>query len=145
MKFSGFSEGSVATLCWQRRELDSFESNESDSTLYLRNTMTVIVLATTGLLACAFYLYVVCQWMREAKRQNRTRRSMGRQTDATPETKRHFVTRSGRIGETTPSNVTAHRVPRAVKLPRDRKAGWNATERIAYQRIARSLSLRTRR
>jgi hypothetical protein len=107
--------------------------------------MTLIVLATIGLLACAFYLYVLCQWMRDAKRQNRTRRSMGTQTDATPKTKRPFILRTGKIGETALSDVTSHRAPRVVKLPRDREAGWNATERIAYQRIASSLILRKRR
>jgi hypothetical protein len=107
--------------------------------------MTLIVLATTGLLACAFYLFVLCQWMLDAKRQNRTRRSMGTQNNATPETQRPFVMRSGKIGETAPSDVTSHRAPRVVKLPRGREAGWNATERIAYQRIASSLILRNRR
>jgi hypothetical protein len=106
--------------------------------------MTVIVLATTGLLACAFYLYVLCQWMRDAKRQNRTRSSMGTQTDATPETKRPFIISSGKVGGTAPSDVTSHRAPRAAKLTRDREAGWNAIERIAYQRIAGSLILRKR-
>ena len=33
--------------------------------------MTPIVFATTGLLACAFYIYVLCQWMRDANGKRR--------------------------------------------------------------------------
>ena len=106
--------------------------------------MTLTVLVTTGLLVCAFYLYVLYQRTRDAKGPSATRHSIGTQTDATPKPKQPFIMRPGKIGERIPSDVTSHRAPRLAKLPRDREAGWNASERIAYQRIASSLILRKR-
>jgi hypothetical protein len=81
--------------------------------------MTLIVLATTGLPACAFYIYVLCQWMRDADGKMTARPRMNGRSDGAQENKRPYIVGS-------------------------RKVDWNESERIACREIANSLSSRNR-
>lgn len=81
--------------------------------------MTLIVLATTGLLACAFYIYVLCQWVRDVNGKGTPRPRIDGQNNGTQENKRPYIVGS-------------------------RKIDWNKSERIGYRKIANSLSSRNR-
>jgi hypothetical protein len=110
-----------------------------------RGPMTLILLATTGLLACAFYAYVLYQWMRDTNGTRTTRRAGDRGTEGKQATKRPYVVSSREAADSQDrSGVRSHRAPMVVKRSGDREAEWNATERIAYQRIASSLASRKR-
>jgi hypothetical protein len=91
----------------------------TESHVLSREPMTLIVLATTGLLACAFYVYVLCQWMRDTNGKRAPRPPIDGQSDGTQENKRPYIVGS-------------------------RKIDWNESERIAYRKIANSLSWRNR-
>jgi len=82
-------------------------------------SMALIVLATTGLLACAFYIYVLCPWIRDTNGKRTSRPRIDGQSDGTQENKRPYIVGS-------------------------RKIDWNESERIAYHKIASSLSSRNR-
>jgi hypothetical protein len=78
--------------------------------------MTLIVLATTGLLACAFYIYVLCQWMRDTNGKRTPRRSVDRQSGGTRQNKRLYVIGSGKFAEKQDHSLTrSDRVPRMVE------------------------------
>jgi hypothetical protein len=81
--------------------------------------MTLIVLATTGLLACAFYIYVLCQWVRDVNGKGTPRPRIDGQNNGTQENKRPYIVGS-------------------------RKIDWNESERIGYRKIANFLSSRNR-
>lgn len=97
------------------QSVESRRANRMDALSH--GPMTVIVLATTGLLACAFYIYVLCQWMRDTNGKRTPRPRIDGQSDGPQENKRPYVAGS-------------------------RKIDWKESERIAYQKIASSLSLR---
>src|ERR1700719_4400799 len=103
--------------------------------------MTLIVLAMAGLLACAFYIYVLCQWVRDANGKRTSRPAIDGQRDGTQENKRPYIIGSRRIaGRHDGSDISRHRASRMTGLFRRRGLGWNETERIAYQKIASSMS-----
>ena len=108
--------------------------------------MTLIVLAMTGLLACAFHVtsYVNGCETREARGQlvpQIDEPSDGAQTD-----KRPYLMGSRKNAERHDSlDVSSYRATRMTGLSRRRGLGWNKSERIAGQKIATSLSLRKRR
>jgi hypothetical protein len=86
-----------------------------------RGPMTLIVLATTGLLACAFYIYVLCQWMRDTNGKRTPRRSVDRQSGGTRQNKRLYVIGSGKFAEKQDHSLTrSDRVPRMVERSRGR-------------------------
>jgi hypothetical protein len=81
--------------------------------------MALIVLATICLLACVFLLFVLCQWMRDAKRKTTTRPVIDNEVGETRNTKHLQIVRARRA------------VGRC-------ESGYDELERIAYERIARS-------
>lgn len=101
--------------------------------------MTLMVLATTCLVACAFYIYVLCQWMRDTKGKRTTGFSIDRRGGGAKEKNRPYIMGSRKVAD-----VKSHRVPKMTELSRSRGRGRNESERIAYQKIASSLSLRKR-
>src|ERR1700722_17496042 len=72
---SGLSQASFAMLSLvggRFRSLSGWKREQrTESHTLSRGPMTLIVLATTGLLACAFYIYVLCKWMRDANGKGR--------------------------------------------------------------------------
>lgn len=138
---------SLSCVYWGRfrslNRLNQEERTESDA--LSRRPMTLIVLATTCLLACAFYIYVLCQWMRDTKGKRTTPPPIAGQSGGTQENKRLYIMGSRKNTERHDSpDVSSHRVPRMIWLSRGRGLGWNESERIAYRKIASSLSLRKR-
>ena len=108
-----------------------------------RGPMTLIVLATAGLLACAFYIYVLSEWMRDANGKKTTGHPIAEQRDGPQGNKRPFIISTRKIAERdNSSDITSHRAPRMRGPSRRRGQSWNESERIAYQKIARSRSLR---
>jgi hypothetical protein len=128
------------------RSLNRLNQEErTESHALSRGPMTLIVLAMTCLLACAFYIYVLCQWMRETKGKRTTPPPIAGQSGGTQENKRPYIMGSRKNTERHDSpDVSSHRVPRMTWLSRGRGLGWNESERIAYRKIASSLSLRKR-
>jgi hypothetical protein len=113
---------SLSCACWggRFRSLNRLNREErTESRALSRRPMTLIVLATTGLLACAFYIYVLCQWMRDANGKRTPRAPIAGQSDTAQENKRPYIVGS-------------------------RKIDWNESERIAYRKVANSLSSRNR-
>ncbi len=108
--------------------------------------MTLIVLAMTGLLACPFYVYVLCQWMRDTRGKRTARPAIDGPSDGAQTNKRPYVmvSRKNAEGHDRP-DVSSYRATRMTGLFRCRGLGWNKSERIAYQKIATPLSLRKRR
>src|SRR5258706_15966015 len=107
--------------------------------------MTLIVLATTGLLACCFYVYVLCQWMRDTKSKRTRPPAIAGQSGATQENKRPYILGSQKSAERHDSpDVSSHRSRRITGLSRGRVLGWNESERMAYRKIASSPSSRNR-
>jgi len=117
------------------------EQNESRA--LSRGPMTLIVLAMTGLLACAFYVYVLCQWMRDTRGKRTARQAIDGPSDGSQTNKCPYVMGSRKNAERHDSpDVSAYRATRMTGLSRRGGLGWNESERIAYQKIANSLSLR---
>src|SRR6266436_2353520 len=107
--------------------------------------MTLIVLTATCLLACAFYVYVLCKWMRDTNSKRTRRPPIHGQNDGEQENKRLYVMGSRKIAERGDrSDVTSHRSPSVTGPSRRRGIAWNECERIAYRQIANSLSSRNR-
>lgn len=144
---SGLPEASFAKLCLLGA-IPFAKSAESRRTnriaCLVPQPMTLIVLATTCLLACAFYIYVLCQWMREANGKRTPRPPIDGQNDGTKENKRPFIIDSRKTADRHSSDVGSHRVPRMVRQSHSHEREWNASERIAYRKIATSLSSRNR-
>jgi hypothetical protein len=109
-----------------------------------RGPMTLIVLATTGLLACAFYIYVLCQWMRDARGERTPPSPMVGQSGGTQEHKRLYIMASRKTADRHNSDVESYKVPRTVRQSHGRQPEWSVSERIAYRKIANSLSSRKR-
>ena len=74
--------------------------------------MTLIVLATAGLLACAFYIYVLCQWMLEANGKRTLRPPFDGQSDGTHQNKRPYIMVSRNIAERNRSDKSPQRASR---------------------------------
>jgi hypothetical protein len=106
--------------------------------------MTLIVLVTAGFLACAFYVYVLWQWMRDANGKRTHPPAMDEKENGARENKPYIVG-SGQVAERREgSDLRPHRDSRMTGLSRRRGLGWTESERIAYQKIASSMSLRKR-
>src|SRR5258708_34311163 len=110
----------------------SNRAQRTESHSLYRGPMTLIVLATTCLLACAFYIYVLCQWMRDGNGKKTPRPPMDGQSTGTQENKRPYVMGSWKTAERGDrSDVTSQRAARRGGLSRRRGIGWNESERIA--------------
>jgi len=106
--------------------------------------MNLIVLAATDLLACAFYIYVLCQWMRDAKGKGTPVPRIDGQGAGSQEDKRPYVVGTRKIAEGHGSDCNSQRAPRMAGLYGGREGGGTECERIAYEKIASSVSLRKR-
>ena len=107
--------------------------------------MNLIVLVTTGLLACAFYIYVLCQWVRDAKGKRTRLPRIDGQGEGSQEDKRPYVVGTRKIAERHgASDGSSQRAPTMAGLYGGREGGWTECERTAYEKIASSVSLRTR-
>ena len=107
--------------------------------------MTLSILATIGLLVCAFYVYVLCQWMRDTKSKRPFQRRIHGQSGGTKEIKHPYIISSRKIEEKRHrSDETSRRTPRMTELSKGRGLGCNGSERIAYKKIVSSLSSRKR-
>src|SRR5438445_13572940 len=73
------------------------EQNESRA--LSRGPMTLIVLAMTGWLACAFYVYVLCRWMRDTRRKRAARPAIDETSDGAQTDKRPYLMRSRKNAE----------------------------------------------
>src|SRR5713226_7080089 len=73
------------------------EEERTESHALSHRPMTLIVLATTGLLACGFYIYVLCQWMRDTNDKRTPRPPIDGQSDGTQENKRPYIVGSRKI------------------------------------------------
>ena len=101
--------------------------------------MVLIVLIMICLLACVFLLFVLYQWMRDAKPKTKTRPVVDNEVDETRETKHPHIVGTGRTVERRDRfKVRSHRVAAATERPRGRGPGYNECERMAYERIAKS-------
>ena len=87
-----------------------------------RGPMTLIVLATTGLLACAFYIYVLCQWMRDANGKRRRTNSppIAGQSGATRQNKRVYIMGSRKHAQRHSPDVRSRRITNVIGISR----GW---------------------
>lgn len=107
--------------------------------------MNLIVLVTTGLLACAFYIYVLCQWMRDGKGKRTPVPRIDGRSEGAQENKRPYVVGTRKIAERHgASDGSSQWAPRVAGLYGGREGGWTECERIAYEKIASSVSLRKR-
>ena len=92
---SGLSQGWFAKLClsWGRlRSFNRFHREERTESYALSPfPMTLMVLATTCLVACAFYSYVLCQWMPDTKGKRTTRFSIDRPGGGAKEKNRPYI------------------------------------------------------
>src|SRR5260221_14041409 len=84
------------SLCCRRwgaiRSLNRLAREEQNESRALsRGPMTLIVLAMTGLPACAFYVYVLCQWMRDTRGKRTARQEIVGPSDGAQTNKRPYV------------------------------------------------------
>jgi hypothetical protein len=121
------------------------EEERSESHALSRRPMTLVVLATTVLLACGFYIYVLCQWMRDTNGKRTPRSRIDGQSEGKQENKRLYVIGSRKIAESQDrSDIASRRAPSITWLSGRRGLDWNESERIAFRRITDSLSSRKR-
>ena len=90
--------------------------------------MALTVLIAICLFACAFYLYVLFQWMRDKKREPTGRPAIGEESGKTGHKKQ-------------PRSFNS----RKRQTPKGSSSGCTHCEGIAYERITRSLRLRNSR
>jgi uncharacterized membrane protein YccC len=104
--------------------------------------MTLIVLATICLLACAFLLFVLFQWTRDTKRKTTARTAVDDAAGEASEEKRPRIVASRRTSE---KQNRLSRMSRFVPSKREQSRGCgpgcNECERTAYEKVARSLRL----
>jgi hypothetical protein len=104
--------------------------------------MTLLVLATICFLACAFYVYVLLHWIQDTTRKATTPPSVDKEARERREQKRPRVVSFRRTTEGQDRlRGRCHHVLRMTERPRNRGRGCDEFERIAYERIAASLSL----
>jgi hypothetical protein len=99
--------------------------------------MIGVVLATICFLACAFYLYVLSQWMKDKEHKTTGRSAGDCEVGTRPEEKRPQIAASNRPAEQEDRGSLGSR--QASKETRPLRAGCHECERIAYERIAASL------
>jgi hypothetical protein len=130
-------------LCWSSEQGQFRESHSSKWWKRHRpdasfpQAMTVIVLAAVGFLACVFFLFVLFQWTRDTRRKTTTVVDAAGETS---EKKRPHIVGSRRTVE---KRDRFWGRSRWVQSRRSREArcgpGCNECERIAYEKVARSL------
>jgi hypothetical protein len=104
--------------------------------------MALIVLTTICLLACVFLLFVLCQWMRDAKRKATTRPAVDNEVGETRETKHPHIVGARRAVENRDRfKVRSDQSAAATERSGGRESEYDGRERIAYERIARSFKL----
>ena len=101
--------------------------------------MTLIALTTICLLACVFLLFVLYQWMRDAKRKTTIRPAVDSEVGETRETKHPHIVGARRAVENRDRfKVRSDQAAAATERSGGRESGYDERERIAYERIARS-------
>jgi len=102
--------------------------------------MSLNILVTICLLACAFYLYVLSQWVRDSDRRGAARRAVG-EAGTRSEKKRLQIVAFPRAAEGQDrGRVKSHHAASKTEALRDRGAGCAVCERVAYERIAASVT-----
>jgi hypothetical protein len=100
--------------------------------------MALIALTTICLLACGFFLFVLIQWMRDTKRKT-TRPEVDSRVGETRATRRpHIVGDRKTVERRDRFKVKAHRVSTRAARSGIRDSWYDESERMAYERIARS-------
>jgi hypothetical protein len=101
--------------------------------------MALIALTTICLLACVFLLFVLYQWMRDAKRKTTTRPAVDNEVGETHEPKHPYIVGAQKAMERRDrSRIRSHRADAATERLGDRESEYDKRERIADERIARS-------
>jgi hypothetical protein len=104
--------------------------------------MTLIVLATICLLACAFYVYVLIHWSRDTKRKTTTHSAAENQAGEDGERRRPHVVGSRRAAGGDGRFAARSMLPASLaERSRGSAPGGHERERNAYETIARSLNL----
>jgi hypothetical protein len=107
-----------------------------------RCAVTLTFLATICCLACVFYVCVLFQWMRDTQRKTTTRPGMDSDAGEPYEKKRPHIVGSGRAADRQNRIVVrSDPAPRMTEGSCRRGPGCPEGERIAQERIARSLTL----
>ena len=144
MKLSGLSQqrfAMVSLIVGTTPFAKSVELRSANCIVRPRCAVTLTVLATICFLACVFYVCVLFQWMRDTKRTTTTRPGMDNDVDETCEKKRLHIVGSRRAAERQDRMaVRSHRVPTWTEGSLGPATACHECERIAYERIARSLS-----
>jgi hypothetical protein len=101
----------------------------------------IIVLAAVGFLACAFFLFVLFQWTRDTKRKTTTRTAVDDAAGESSEKKRPQVVGSRRAADKRGRFSGRSRwLQNGRGRARSCRPGCNECERVAYEKVARSLS-----
>jgi hypothetical protein len=100
--------------------------------------MIRVVLAMICFFACAFYLYVLSQWMKGKKHKTTSGSAVDSEAGRRPEGKRAQISGSGKPAEQDRGRAGSHPVLSEARPLRVRDRGCDECERIAYERIATS-------
>jgi len=158
-----YYEASLTTSLWIAQDFLTFSSvtwstgqgfNSSNSPRWgnaayfagsVFRAMPLILLTTICLLACVFLLLVLYQWMRDTKRKATTRPGADNEVGETREEKRPHVIGPRRAVERRDRfKIKSHRLAAPTERTGGRRPEYNESERMAYERIARSLRPRNR-
>ena len=102
--------------------------------------MTLIVLAAICLLACLFFLFVLIEWTRDAKRKTTTRTAVDDAAGETSEKKRPRIVASRETSEKHDLFSGRSRwVQSRSSQSRDCGPGCNECERAVYERVVNSM------
>jgi len=113
--------------------------NEVQSVIY---AMTLTIFIALCLLGCGFMLYVLLHWVRDTQPENATGGCKGREQDRK---QLHIVScsKTNRNKANAPTATDSQLVDKGQRTSRF-NASLDHSERIAYERIARSLTPRKR-
>ena len=158
-----YYEASLTTSLWIAQDFLTFSSvtcstgqgfNSSNSPRWgnaayfagsVFRAMPLILLTTICLLACVFLLLVLYQWMRDTKRKPTTRPVVDNKLGEAREEKRPYIIGPRRDVERRDRfKVKSHGLAAPAERPAGRRPEYNESERMAYERIARSLRPRNR-
>jgi hypothetical protein len=101
--------------------------------------MTLIALAAICLIACGFFLFVLIQWTRDARRKTITRTAVDDAAGRTNEKKLHIVGPRRNIEKPDSSSGSSRWVQGMGGHSRGCGPGCSECERTAYEKVARSL------
>jgi hypothetical protein len=107
--------------------------------------MALIILEILCIFGCVFLLYVLAQWVRDSKHQTARRKVSRNRTDVSQQRRRSkVVTFPGK--DMNPNQAQAEPRPLRSKARKSTKRPpqYGDRERIAYERIARSLVLKNK-